>query len=111
MAQAMTSSMAQVLPSLHKSEASLTVLMCHASATGPDNKPTPITPLICHVRGTDPESKALRTALWEVSKTRSYPQVFLKNEFVGDMDGIQELLDSGKFATVFEGFANACTPR
>jgi len=63
------------------------------------------------IDGADPESKALRTALWEVSKTRSYPQVFLKNEFVGDMDGIQELLDSGKFATVFEGFANACTPR
>lgn len=55
-------------------------------------------------------NKELRTALWGISEKRSYPQVFVRNNFVGDMDGIQELLDSGNFATVFDGFAKSPTP-
>jgi len=62
------------------------------------------------IDGADPVNKELRTALWGISEKRSYPQVFVRNNFVGDMDGIQELLDSGNFATVFDGFAKSPTP-
>ena len=71
---------------------------------------SPLTPLICRACCADPVNKELRTALWGISEKRSYPQVFVRNNFVGDMDGIQELLDSGNFATVFDGFANSPTP-
>ena len=53
------------------------------------------------VDGADPELKPVRSALWELSGQREYPQVFVHRDgvcsFVGNMDAIQELIDGGGF--------------
>jgi len=58
--------------------------------------------------GAAPDNKAARTALWALSGSRTYPQVFCDQgdglKFVGDMDTIQELLDGGGFDAVFSKF-------
>ena len=56
------------------------------------------------VDGAAPENKDARAALWGISGVRAYPQVFIKNEFIGDMDKIQEMMDCGGFGAAFDAY-------
>lgn len=62
------------------------------------------------IDGAAPENKEARTALWEISGVRGYPQVFADVgsglEYIGDMDMIQDMLDGGRWQEKMGKFCN-----
>jgi len=62
------------------------------------------------IDGADADNKPKRSALWDVSTERKYPQVFFVTDsdirFVGDMDKIQEMLEVGQFEPEFAPYVS-----
>mmetsp|Transcript_21385 Transcript_21385/g.69016 ORF Transcript_21385/g.69016 Transcript_21385/m.69016 type:complete len:102 (-) Transcript_21385:718-1023(-) len=50
------------------------------------------------IDGAAPASKDLRSAMWEASGVRGYPQLFIDGKVIGGgtFDELQELIDEGK---------------
>eukprot|EP00306_Pavlova_sp_CCMP459_P013541 CAMPEP_0185184550 /NCGR_PEP_ID=MMETSP1140-20130426/2649_1 /TAXON_ID=298111 /ORGANISM="Pavlova sp., Strain CCMP459" /LENGTH=93 /DNA_ID=CAMNT_0027750629 /DNA_START=15 /DNA_END=296 /DNA_ORIENTATION=+ len=53
------------------------------------------------------EDAETRNQLWEKSGKRGYPQLFVKGEYFGDVDKIQELLDNETFDEAFKDYIQA----